>query len=226
MKKSIFTVAIIFSIFLTGCVTSLHSFVTTRNIITDNRIVGTWKYKDSEIHVQLFFNHSFYKRYKEAFDKEIKKFKKFDHASGDSVLLAKSYMIDYIKGDLHYYLLGGLTRINNQLYINFTPIRTKGAHDPENVDSGYEPSDSYAGNTLAKVSFENSKKLQLDFLNGSFIMDEIKAGHMKIKNERNDLYDTFLITASTEDLTRFIEKYGNDSRLYDKDNSVNLTRSF
>ncbi len=32
-----------------------------------------------------------------------------------------------------------------------------------------------------------------------FLYDQVKAGRMKIKNERDDLYDTFLITASTNE---------------------------
>ena len=47
---------------------------------------------------------------------------------------------------------------------------------------------------------------------------------MKIKHETDDLYDTFLITASTNELQQFIQKYGNDDRFFNKENSVTLIR--
>jgi len=46
----------------------------------------------------------------------------------------------------------------------------------------------------------------------------------RIKNETDELYGTFLITASTRELQQFLEKYGNDSRFFNKENSVTLNR--
>ena len=39
-----------------------------------------------------------------------------------------------------------------------------------------------------------------------------------------ELYDTFLITASTNELQQFILKYGKDDRFFSKENSVTLIR--
>ena len=78
--------------------------------------------------------------------------------------------------------------------------------------------------TIARVRFNNSNTLKLDFIDGGFLYDQIKAGRMKIKHESDDLYDTFLITASTNELQQFIQKYGNDDRFFNKENSVTLIR--
>ena len=66
--------------------------------------------------------------------------------------------------------------------------------------------------------------MKLDFIDGGYLHDQIKAGRMKIKNETDELYGTFLITASTRELQQFLEKYGNDSRFFNKENSVTLNR--
>ena len=78
--------------------------------------------------------------------------------------------------------------------------------------------------TIARVEFSNTNTMKLDFIDGGYLYDQIKAGRMKIKNETDELYGTFLITASTRELQQFLEKYGNDSRFFSKENSVTLIR--
>ena len=78
--------------------------------------------------------------------------------------------------------------------------------------------------TIARVQFTNTNIIKLDFINGSFLYDQIKDGRMKLKHESDDLYDTFVITASPNELQQFIQKYGNDDRFFNKENSVTLIR--
>ena len=85
---------------------------------------------------------------------------------------------------------------------------------------------SIKGKILLKVNIiiENTNTIKLDFINGSFLYDQIKDGRMKLKHESDDLYDTFVITASPNELQQFIQKYGNDDRFFNKENSVTLIR--
>ena len=78
--------------------------------------------------------------------------------------------------------------------------------------------------TIARVQFGTVNTMKLDFIDGGFLHDQVKAGRIKIKNETDELYDTFLITASTRELQQFLEKYGGDSRFFNKENSVTLNR--
>ena len=78
--------------------------------------------------------------------------------------------------------------------------------------------------TIARIRFINSNNIKLDFIDGDFLYKQINAGRMKLKHETDDLYDTFLITASTSELQQFIQKYGKDDRFFDKENSVTLIR--
>ena len=83
---------------------------------------------------------------------------------------------------------------------------------------------SMPGYTIGKVLWQNSNTLKIDFIDGGFLYDQIKANRMKLKHESDDMYNTFLITASTNELQQFIRKYGKDDRFFDKENSVTLIR--
>ena len=128
-----------------------------------------------------------------------------------------------MKDGIQYDLLGSLIRLSGQLFMNFSAINSKLVNDTAK-DHSLDPGNSINTYTIARVQILNSNKLQVDFLDGGFIYDQVKSGFLKIKNERDDLYDTFLITASPDELRQFLAKYGNDSRLYNKENSVTLIR--
>ena len=143
--------------------------------------------------------------------------------SGIQYFFSKAYLIEYTKDGFKYELLGGIIRINGQLFMNFTPVSSTSVINPSE-EINIDPVSSLNGNTIAKLEMKSSTTIRLDFLDGGFIYDQVKAGHLKIKNERDDLYDTFLITASTVELQKFLEKYGKDNRFYNKENSVILNR--
>ena len=107
--------------------------------------------------------------------------------------------------------------------MNFTP-EDMTQIDTNNKEIEVNLSNRLDSYTIARVQFTNSNTMKLDFIDGGYVYDQIKAGRMKIKNETDELYDTFLITASTTELQQFFEKYGDDSRFFNKENSVTLNR--
>ena len=92
------------------------------------------------------------------------------------------------------------------------------------VSIGIDPANRLQSYTIARIRFGNSNTIKLEFINGDFLYNQINAGRMKIKHETDELFGTFLITASTSELQQFIQKYGNDDRFFDKENSVTLIR--
>ena len=223
MKKIITTALIVTCLFQSACVTTLQPLVTYDTIITDDRITGKWKSDEREITVLPFTKSDFYKNNKNEFEKGTKGKERSTKEIRDSILFSKAYLIEYTKDGFKYELLGGIIRINGQLFMNFTPVNsTSVTNSSEEIN--INPGNSLSGNTIAKVEMKSSTTIKLDFLDGGFIYDQVKAGHLKIKNEKDDLYDTFLITASTVELQKFLEKYGKDNRFYNKENSVILNR--
>jgi len=74
------------------------------------------------------------------------------------------------------------------------------------------------------VEILNNNSLVLKFLNGDFIKQQIAKGNMRIRHQEDKLFESFLVTASTYELTQFLQKYSHDERLFNQENSVTLTR--
>lgn len=210
MKKIIFPLLILITIFQSSCITSWQPLFNRNNAIADDRLTGTWNSDGQDYTVQKFFTSDYAKSM--AGDKEQKSEPKSGNDKEDSILFSKSYIIRYTEDTTEYNLFGVMVKLNGQFFMNFAAL-----------DMGQRPS-RLTTFTIAKVQFSNSNTVRLDFIDGGYVYDQIKAGRMKLKHESDDLYDTFLITASTNELQQFIQKYGNDSRFFDKENSVTLIR--
>ena len=224
MKKVLFFLSILM-VTISSCITSLQPLVTYNSAIADNRIEGTWQQDGQEYIVQNVFISDFYKKNK----KDLEKSRKENNGQlsekdkKDSILFSRSYIITYTKNGIQYLLFGSMIKLNGRLFINFTPV------DMISTDSTSTITEINFDNrlnsyTIARVQFSNVNTMNLDFIDGGYLLDQVKAGRIKIKNETDELYDTFLITASTRELQQFLEKYGGDSRFFNKENSVTLNR--
>lgn len=225
--KKLFIVLIFSLVVMQSCVTSLQPLATYNTAIVDDRLAGTWNSDGQDYEVQKFFDSDLYKYIKKEMDKykgnADKKLSEKEMEDFAPMLYFKSYVIKYTKDKLEYVMFGSMVKLNGQFFINFAPIDI---NTDKNKEQAFEitSTDRLATHTIARVQFTNSNTIKLDFIDGGFLYDQVKAGRLKIKNERDDLYDTFLITASTSELQQFLQKYGNDDRLYNKENSVTLTR--
>ena len=233
MKKLF--IVLISLVVMQSCVTSLQPLATYNTAIVDDRLAGTWNSDGQDYEVKKFFDSDLFKYIKKEMDKTKDSIDKvFKDNVGKTlsnkemedfapILYFKSYVIKYTKDKIEYNMLGSMVKLNGQFFINFSAIDF-------NTDKDYKPAfevtstDLLATHTIARVQFPSSNSVKLDFIDGGFLYDQVKAGRMKVKNERDDLYDTFLITASTDELQQFIQKYGSDDRFFKKENSVTLIR--
>ena len=218
MKKIIFSLLVTIAIIHSSCITSWQPLFNRNTAVADDRLAGTWDSDGQDYTVQKFFTSDYAKSMPGY--KEQKSEPKSGNEKEDSILFSKSYIINYTKDKTQYYLIGVMVKLNGQFFMNFTSIG-RNSTDKENLE---EPPSRLATFTIARVKFTNSNMIRLDFIDGSYVYDQIKSGRMKLKHESDDLYDTFLITASTNELQQFIQKYGNDSRFFNKENSITLIR--
>lgn len=234
MKKSLIVLIISLAV-MQSCVTSLQPLATYDTAIVDDRLAGTWNSDGQDYEVQKFFDSELFKYIKKEMDKNKdiadkvfkgnvgKTLSNKEMEDFAPILYFRSYVIKYTKDKIEYNMLGSMVKLNGQFFINFSAIDF-------NTDKDNKPAfevtstDLLATHTIARVQFTNSNTVKLDFIDGGFLYEQVKAGRMKIKNERDDLYDTFLITASTDELQQFIQKYGNDDRFFNRENSVTLIR--
>ena len=222
MKKIIHPFLILISLFQFSCVTSWQPMITYNTAITDNRLTGTWNSEGQDYIVEKVFDNPVYKK---QINQSISPF--FKKGIHDSILYSKSHIIRYVKDKLEYYLFCSMIKINNQIFMNITIadiISINNSPDIEELKRSLNWLDRLHTYTIARVQFSNTDTIKLNFIDGSFLYEQIKEGRMKLKHESDDLYDTFVITASPTELQQFIQKYGNDDRFFNKENSVTLTR--
>ena len=130
-----------------------------------------------------------------------------------------------MKNKIKYDLYGSMIKLNGEYFMNFNIADmnwTDSSASP--IETEICPTCLLQTYTIARIRFSNSNNIKLDFIDGDFLYKQINVGRMKLKHETDELFGTFLITASTSELQQFIQKYGNDDRFFDKENSVTLIR--
>lgn len=135
---------------------------------------------------------------------------------------SKHYAITYKENNLSYLWFGGLVQIKGQYYINLIPescLNIKGTE--EYTKRGY---DHWTTSSIAKMEWKDNNTVVLHFLNGDHIKEIILKGKAHIKYEYDPLFDSFVITASSEELQDFLAKYGNKDILYKGGNTLVLSR--
>ena len=229
MKKITPLSFILITIMLSACTTSLHPLASYNTAVTDSRLAGSWRSDGHDYTVQKFFGSDLHRKIeKSTFSLFPFKLKE----KQDSILCSKSYSIKYTNENIEYYLFGTMVKLNGQYFITFTGVDIKtidsiSQNVSDSISQNFEEpnlNDFIMTHTIARIKFIDPNTINLNFIDGGFIYDQIKTGRMKLKHESDDLYDTFLITASTNELQQFIQKYGNDDRFFNKENSVTLIR--
>lgn len=218
MKKLLAITISFFSIAFTSCITTVQPLVTAENAIEDKRIAGNWSHEDNNYSIRPFFKSALLD--KSAAGIKAKSFK-ITINSEDSLEFSKMYIVSFNNDDYNYHMVAGITKVGTQLFMELTPLVME--NEPFAGGDLYQSTMDYlAGSTIAKVNLE-AGQLKLQFLDGAFIKEQVLAGKIRLKHEADQLFGTFLITASTSDIHSFLKKYGNDERIFNK-TPVVLTR--
>ena len=108
------------------------------------------------------------------------------------------------------YLLVHMTEIGGEMYLDFVPF-PKG----DKRRQGAFAANYISGHTFAKVGFENGK-LSIRMFDGEFIKNLVKSRKMRLRHERLGIDGDIVLTASTRELRAFIDKYGNNTEMFDE----------
>ncbi|HUS01195.1 MAG TPA: hypothetical protein VMY77_05685 [Chitinophagaceae bacterium] len=199
---------------LPSCLTIVQSLVTHDNIITDNRMYGLWIGPGTKsILVQKLMNSKLKNLFIEA---EYK-----GYTSEDSVFYTKLSVISFRENNLEYTWLAGLVKIKDHYYLNLKPEECLSTNGKEAYRLNGR--DFLITSSIAKLEWKNNNTLLLTFLNGNFIKEIILNGKARINHEYDPLFDTFVITASSQELQQFLEKYGNNESLFKGGNTITIT---
>jgi hypothetical protein len=115
-----------------------------------------------------------------------------------------------------------LIRINGDLYADIQAVSSEPLN--KSTTNALFSSGSYLNShTIAKIILHDNE-MEMRFLNGDFISNQLNNGSIAIKYEKDDLFNLMLITASPDELQQFISKYGKDERLYSSKNTITLKK--
>lgn len=208
----------IISFLFTSCITSVHRLVTSDKAVSLEDIKGTWVYDGISIKAEQLLNSELLREIKKIAGKDDDPLKGI--SKEDSLINLKSYAFSYSKYGTRHYMAGSLIKLNGELYMDLLPVLAINSKTDDLLSADVKESYTYA-----KVNFLNKTTLQLKFLDPGFIESQLKQQRIAIKYEKDDLFDTFVITASTKELQLFLEKYGKDERLYSKETTITLNKA-
>jgi len=226
MKKKYFPIACVAVMtFFSSCLTSLHNLVTYTTVVSDNRLTGNWQHDDMTMKIESVPTSSFLKEVTSAKDSSGAEKKSIYDSKEDSLLYSRSYVIEFTKNSYRYYMVCCLTHIGDNLYADIEPLDAESVNKPteSDADEMFNGSSYTTTHSIAKLVL-GGNELELRMLNGDFIKEQLNNGTAALRYEKDNLFGTTLITASSKELRQFLSRYGNDERLYSSKNTVTLKK--
>jgi len=185
---------------LSSClVKSLHQFYTEDDVIYKKELIGSWLDSDSTKWVISQNNRS-------------KGFMK-----GDTV--DNSYILEMYEEDSlpPSKFIVHLFQLEEKLYLDFSPIREEQYNEMLDVHL-------VSTHSIARVKFNKNGEVGISWFNQGWIEDLFTENKIKISHEV--VGEEYVLTASTEELQKFLKKYDNeqeDIMFSDDDNYLNIT---
>lgn len=210
--KSIFKLFVYVSvtaILLTGCyLTSVHPLVSPNNSELVDGLEGVWEGEDAKLY---FIN-------------DMNNFRIFmgsdDRPYPDDDPAQKGRDVYYVFYETTYegsrdttLFVGSTIQLEGNYYLDLFPNKKM-----EKLVSNH----LYPVHTFSKISIDDNK-LRMDFFDHEWLRDLILNNRIRLKHEPiGEFSQGILVTASTEELQKFVAKYGNEERAYDE--SITLNR--
>lgn len=197
MKRTII-IAVALLAFMQSCIViSVHPFYKEQNVVFKKQFEGEWKDNDN----QTWRIHQ-------------------------NTLKPNSYELHCTKNGREVSLLAHLFTLNDEMYIDMVPINSQDEDIPV-FDLHMVPTHS-----IAKVALLNDHQVDIkwfdeEWLDDMFRENRIKISHELIMDENPGAMTgkgMYLLTASTEELQKFVIKFGKNEKAYDSDLHLRLTK--
>lgn len=191
MRRSLLILTILLLASMTGClVSSLHPFYKEKDKYYDEAMVGTWI--DGDSCIWTIQPHS----YSESF-------------MGPEKMDSAYHITYYEEKDKAGLFIGTLFQLNGINYVDFYP-------DPneEHCVTDFSCWHHIPTHTLARVQY-NRDSILLYWFAEEWLTDLLEQNRIRIKHETIELpdYTRHLLTASTDELQKFIKKYVNEPKM-------------
>jgi len=191
-----FSLFAVFALLLTSCiVNSLHPFYTNDVLYYEPKFEGNWADTENGIWDVKPFQEIFKELEKDLDKKSFDQYNKYNNIS---------YVVNYEKDSAKSQFLVVPFKIKNQIFLDFTP-----ANDNESlkcVNSLYSMH-LIESHSLAKLDMDSEENIRIKWLDSDKLEALLKENKIKIKYEKIGIDDDVVLTASSEELVKFIEKY-------------------
>lgn len=138
-----------------------------------------------------------------------------DEANEDPVYLVLVSDLDDMEKE-PIALQGMITELNDQFFLDLTIFTIDGGGSDDLVAAH-----NYPVHTFSKIEV-NKEEASISFFKSSWIKMLIEGNRVRIKHEKTG--EDILITASTNELRKFVEKYGEDVMAFE--DPISLTRTY
>lgn len=195
IKNLLLTVSFVF---LSSCIVkSLHPFYTKKSIFFEKRLLGNWQDSKKGSWKVVSFKEEALKDNKE---KDTTKWRHDDLL--DYEKYKDAYLFEYVKDSSEAQFFVMPFKIKKQLFLDFYPID----YDDGNLNTlvSYHLLKTHS---LVKVDFNSEGILKLRWFDEGKITDLITDNRIKIKYEKVGIDENILLTASSDELQKFITKY-------------------
>jgi hypothetical protein len=204
---------------INGCVVkSLFPFYTSNSVVFEKKFLGNWvDTENAKWNIQPF---------QEVILKENKKTSPSELDDDQFAMynkFKKGYVVYFEKDSTKSSFLAMAFKINNQLFLDVTPIEDS---EFDGLKNDLYKLHLIGTHTLAKFDLLNDNEIDIKWFSSDKLEELLKENRIKIKHEKVGFWDTIVLTASSEELEKFIKKYM-DSKDEDKwktDVEFNLTR--
>tara|TARA_B100000795_G_scaffold98713_1_gene72497 strand:- start:6292 stop:6948 length:657 start_codon:yes stop_codon:yes gene_type:complete len=202
-------------ILLSSCVVkSLNPFYTKETISFDKKFIGEWKDSKKGTWKIVSFKNEMTK------ESPLKKIKKDELKIYDEY--KNSYYVQRIYNDKEVSFIATPFKINNQTFLDFFPLEYQG-----DVDNLLESHSIYT-HSLVKYDIQKNGNIEVKWLDEDKVEELFKQKKIKIKHQTiGMLNDKYLLTASSKELQKFLEKYmaSNDAEKWETSTKYTLSRT-
>ena len=209
-RRGLYLILIIIYLIQTGCfLKSVHPLVEEENAILVDGLEGIWETDNQR---WTFVNDATkFPNLAQYLGEEIE----VDMEEDDDLGLGNSYLILYenlkdLSADTAMFM-GLVTELNNAYFLDLSVV-VESISDLEESDSDFVDKHFFPVHTFSKMTLSEGQ-LNIELFQSSFISDLISSNRIRIKHEETD--DFILITASTNELRKFVEKYAHNEDAFE-----------
>jgi len=206
--KKILVLAILFSalLCLMGCLTTLHPIFTSKDLVTDSRLIGDWeKLKDKTKITYRQPTAGEVNNLSPALQGEKSKIYMLDEKDEQGRITSTSYAF--------------LVKLGKYYYMDYYP-----AGENERLSADHFFAAHYTPmHSIFRIQFKDNYSFEIQRLDGGYLEKLIKNKQIRVKHEVMEDGGIF-ITAPTEELQRYLIKYADVPEAYSNDNTDNYSK--